>query len=121
MKLELNLDNIGELDHGVSKGVINETIRQAYRDTIDRGSDGKTRKAVITISMTQSKDKDYVAIHVDGKVSMPTQKTGGTLAKVAANSNGEQVLQFEPLAPDNPDQGTLDFEEPKKRKHPEVD
>lgn len=117
MKMALNLKSLGQLDSGHAEAVINDALRKIIEDADDRGDDGKARKAVITVSVEKA-DSGYLVFRVEATTVMPKQSTGGTMAKVIRN--GTKVsAEFEELAPDNPDQGTIDYPEMRKP-HPEA-
>lgn len=116
MQVPVTCENLGRLDKGLAEGVIDAALRQAFQDADDRGEDEKERKVVIEVSMRKL-ENDHIVVSLNTHVKMPPQRIGGTVAKVGVKG-GEQVLLFEELAPENPDQQTLDFPEVRRR-HPE--
>lgn len=112
-KKKVTIDNLGDLDKGIARGIINHALNQAIQDTDDRGDDGKERKVTITVSFKKM-DSGFAGIRVETAVTMPKQATGGTIGKVGFGHRGEPTLEFEELAPDNPDQQTIDYPELKR-------
>jgi hypothetical protein len=114
MALEtLNLDNLGELDSGQARGIVDAAIRSAIMDLEDRGGeDEKERK--VTITLILEKIGDGIAATVEASVKVPAYKTGKTVAKLTfdgstpINGRAVPVIKFRPGSPRNPDQKTFD-------------
>ncbi len=109
MLKDLHCDTLGDLSDGIARGIINAALRQAINDLEDRGGDEKPRSVTITVTMLAR--KGITAIDVTAKAALPSYRTDATAAKVAkrAGRDGVQAaLQFQDMAPDNPDQRTID-------------
>lgn len=105
--VELSHLTIGMLDNGAAGLVIDAAIKEAMADVDDRGSDGKPRKVVITLTM--GKDGPNVFTEVDAKATIPARRTHATVGKLKQDGMRSQML-FQPDAADNPDQESLPFE-----------
>lgn len=106
MQRTLSLDSLGELDNGNSRAIIDATIRRAVEDLDDRGDDGKARTVEIKIEMKKI-DGGLTATLVHAGCKLPAYQTNGTVMRHKV-VNGQSRLLFQQLAPDNPDQRTID-------------
>ena len=103
--VSLSCDSIGDLDGGMARGAIDREIARAVADLDDRAAeDGQKRVVAINIELTH-KDGMLVARCLC-QAKLPPYRTGGTVAKMN-QLRGEAQLQFQSLAPDNPDQKTF--------------
>lgn len=107
---KLDCDTIGDLDNGIARGIINEAILQAVRDFEDRGHDSKPR--VVNINLTLQRVNGMAMIDVQAVAKLPAQRSNTTQVKVAQTQAGKKGVQptliFQELAPDNPEQSTID-------------
>ncbi|HEY1190997.1 MAG TPA: hypothetical protein VGE74_25415 [Gemmata sp.] len=101
----LSLATLGELSAGQSEAIINAALRQAIRDTEDRGADKKSRKVMIEIDL--KKIGESVAATVKAKVTMPPYQTETTIGDIKLNERGQPEMVFAPASPHNPKQQTL--------------
>jgi hypothetical protein len=101
---KLSLDTLGELDGGRAKGIINAAIRAAVNDLDDRGDDAKERKVLITLSL--KKKKGNIFLSATAKPTLPAYQTDDTVGEIKIGIDGAKV-EFQPLAPENPDQEPL--------------
>lgn len=106
MQIPLCLDNIGELDHGAARLIIDAAIRDALRDLDDRGKDGKPRDINIKISMSLM-DNGLIATHVEANSKIPARRTASTLGLVK-QAQGNPEMLFQTLSPGDPHQTTID-------------
>lgn len=106
MTSELTLDTLGDLDGGSAREIVNAALRSALTDLEDRGDDGKPRKVTITLHV-HLLDNGQAAAKVDAKTTIPAYSTHATIANMTRRE-GRAGLQFQGLAPDNPNQKTLD-------------
>jgi len=110
----LTCDSLGELNHGLARGVIDAALRMAVADLNERGSeDDKVRKVIITVEMERMTDDD-IAVRVDVGTKLPAYRTDATICRLNYD-DGELGAKFEPESPKNPDQKTIPFDEPKKK------
>lgn len=112
MQSPLTIDTMGELDNGAARAIVNAAIKAAVADLDDRGEDGKSRSVVITLEMGRL-DNGLVASHVSAQVKLPARRTNSTLGMVQTRGGQSDVL-FQTLAPDDPNQRTMDELEEKK-------
>ena len=101
----LTLETIGELAGGQAKATINAAIRSAMRDVEDRGADKKARK--VTIELEFTKLGDSVSVTVKTKNTVPSYQTDPTIGELTIEGNGQPLMNFSPVAPENPDQPGL--------------
>lgn len=107
MQAVLSLDTLGELDGGAARAIVDQAIAAAVADLDDRGDDGKPRRVKILLTLERT-DSGLVIGHVEAAVAVPAWKTAGTVSKVQRRSDGQIGLVFQELAPDDPDQRTID-------------
>jgi hypothetical protein len=105
---KLTLDTIGLLDNGSAKLVIDHNIQMAVNDVDDRGDDGKPRK-VMFVLVFQKSEEGLIETRLESKVSLPSYRTGRTMSKVKQTAKNKSELLFQPMAPENPDQQTIEF------------
>lgn len=106
MQRNVSLENLGELDNGAAKTVINAALMRAIADLDDRGDDGKPREVTIKVSMKKI-DGGLVSTHVEAATKCPSYVTNGTVCRPKV-VGGQARLLFQQLAPDDPDQRTID-------------
>lgn len=106
MQRTLCLDSLGELDHGTARVVIDAALRKAVEDLDDRGDDGKPREVNIKVTMEKI-DGGLTSAHVKVAAKIPEYQINGTVCRHKV-VNGHSRLLFQQLAPDDPDQRTID-------------
>lgn len=106
MQVPLCLDNLGELDEGAARAIIDAAIRQAVADMDDRGEDGKPRQVNIALILNRL-DNGLIAAHIEAEAKIPRRKTAGTLGVVKSQS-GTPTMLYQTMAPDEPNQRTID-------------
>lgn len=106
MQVPVTAETIHLLDDGAAGAAINAALKQMIRDTDDRGADGKVRKTVITLESIKVSDRD-VAVTCEVGTTTPKYRTGGTIARLNVVGNTAE-LNFNAMAPDAPDQRTID-------------
>lgn len=106
-KLNLTVENLGEMDGGRAGGIINAAINRAVTDLDDRGKDGKPREVTITLTMQQSDESNLIFTKVKAKAKLPEYATASTVAELKQLAHGEIALAFQPLSPHDPDQEPL--------------
>lgn len=110
MSANLKAETLHELDYGIGGKVIDAEIAKAIAFLHDRGKDGAKVKVKITLTIEQSGESYLPSIEAHADV--PSLKTGPTVARMRLDpESGKWALQFQPQAPDNPDQETLPFDE----------
>ena len=108
--IQLTSDNIGDLDGGLAREIINKELARAVADFCDRGEeDGKERKVTIEIVIIHQKKR--ACIDVKAKATIPPYRSGMTVASLDTKAGGEMVLAFRDDNPEAADQPTLPFEE----------
>jgi hypothetical protein len=103
VKKLLQTVSLAQLSDGYAGRVIDEALQEAHKDLYQRGSDGKPRKVVITITL-QPEANNQVDIDVQAKTAFPPMRPPSTKAKLDMNAGG---LIFNPDCADNPDQMTI--------------
>jgi len=109
MLTTLSLDTLGDLDGGAARAIVDKAIAAAVADLDDRGEDDKPRKVKITLTLERS-DSGLVIGHIEAAIAVPAWNTAGPVSKVQRRANGQIGLTFQELAPDDPDQRTIDEE-----------
>ena len=106
--LEITCDNLGEMNDGLARAIINDCLKRAIRDCDDRGmDDGKVRKAVITVEFKKVADATIV-INVKAGVKAPDYQVVSVGHTEAATKRGSApTLKFRSDNPERPDQPTL--------------
>ena len=105
----LTTDTIGELHHGFARSIIDAALESAYRDTEDRGGDGKPRKVVIEISLEKI-DDGTVCIGLEAIAKLPKYQIPDTVAQIQAPTKKGAAPQFafRSDSPERPVQQTID-------------
>lgn len=106
--LEITCDNLGEMNDGLARAIIDGCLKKAIHDTDDRGlDDGKVRKAVITVEFKKVADATIV-INVKASAKVPDyQVVSVGHVDAATKRGGVPTLKFRPDNSDRPDQPTL--------------
>src|SRR4051794_9508025 len=111
MESSLNCDTLGNLDDGRARGIINAALARAVADADDRGQDKKPRE--VNIKVTVSKVNGLLAVEVQAGCKLPSYRTDRTACKIVhkqTRKGTQPTLMFQDMAPDNPDQKTIDEE-----------
>ena len=108
----LSCATLGQLNHGFAEGIIDEALKNAVKDLDERGTDGKVRKVVITVSLERVSDNAFAAV-VETQVKTPPSKIEPTICNGHIDQTKKQlVLEFRGDNPTNPNQPTLDDVDP---------
>lgn len=106
MQVPLNLASLGELDGGAARAIIDAAICDAVRDLDDRGDDEKPR--VVNVILTLNRlENGLVTCDVQAEAKVPKRRTAATISGIR-RAQGVAGLVFQTLAPENPDQTTID-------------
>ena len=109
--VQLCLANIGLLDRGAAQLVVDQALAKAVSDTDDRGDDGKARIVEIKVSMVKLKS-GMIEATLEAGLKLPIYRVNPTAANVHVDHVTKQnVLQFQPMSPENPAQEELQFNE----------
>lgn len=113
MIANLSAATLAELDYGIGGKVIDAEIAKAIAFLHDRGKDGA--KVKVKILLTIQQDGESYIPSIEAHADVPSLKTGPTIAKMRLDTEtGKWALQFQPMAPDNPDQETLPFDDERR-------
>lgn len=105
--LPVTADNIGSINGGSARLLIDKEIQKAVDDLFDRApEDGKCRKVAMIIEL-ELLDHEQVDVRISAQAKLPPGRTGINIAKAKASTDGQQKLVFQAFAPDDPDQSTL--------------
>lgn len=112
MPLEpLCCNNLGDLDGGIARHIIDREIRRAVDDFDNRASeDDKPRKVLIQITITPH--KNMTLIEVEAQAKLPPMRTGSTDAKIRQTREGF-AAEFQSHNPERADQPSLEDHLPK--------
>jgi hypothetical protein len=103
MKVPLQGISISQLSDGFAGRAIDKALGEVCRDIDDRGSDGKARKVVITLTLTPERQKGHVEIDTQVQTKMPAFRPPTTKGKLDDRAG---ALVFNPDCSENPDQLT---------------
>lgn len=105
--MQFALDNLKELDGGKAVEALNQHIRRAALDCLDRPADGKPRTVTLTISLSPVLDPqgncEEVQAQIHASSTVPKHRT--KVYSLGLRRNG--VLVFNPDSPDHIDQSTF--------------
>lgn len=108
----LTVDRLGDLDGGIARHLINDAISTAMKDLMERGErDGKPRE--VTIKLAFEFSGDQIITDVRAKATVPEYRSGITVGKgrMVPGKPNEVGFLFQPLNPEDPQQGTFaDYE-----------
>lgn len=105
-RVGLCCDNLGELNYGMARGVIDHCIAAALADLDDRAErDGKPRKVTIELTLERM-DNGQVASDVKARFTAPPYGTNKTVHDVRKVEGG-QKLMFSVHSPERPEQLTI--------------
>ncbi len=112
---ELSAANLCHLGGGAAGMMIDVEAARVLADLDDRGSDMKTRKVVITLSLFRVSEKNGrdIGIDVDVKSTLPAYESGTTVCLMEKDGRNRVIAKFEPDTLRH-DQPTIPFPE-----HPE--
>jgi len=104
----LSLATLDQFDYGKGALIFQKELEKVVRDLIDRPGDTTARTVDLQVILTPIvlQDGDVIDAKVQFKCrgKTPPYKTA---ARPAAIDRGRQLV-FQPMAPDNPEQRTLD-------------
>ena len=106
-KMQLVLDNLGDLDGGNVRAMIDREIARAVADLDDRGQeDGKPRKVSIEIQLTN--EGNLITVKVIAQAKLPPLLSGTTAADISLiGPKKTPALGFQNMNPERPDQPTF--------------
>lgn len=109
MQTNLCYFTLGDLDSGAAEKIITAGLNSMLADLDDRGDDGKPREVNIKVILVRADDgrSDTVVAHVEVGTKCPSRRTAGTMGKIRMSVRGAE-FQFQTLAPDDPNQRTID-------------
>lgn len=102
------IESIDQVDDGSVALALNQALRAAYLDCVDRPELKKPRNVGLVMSMQPSMEKGelrFVHVGFEIKKAFPSQ------AVEVVMKPGGDGLEFQPAISDNPDQRPLNFEE----------
>ncbi len=105
---QLSLETLKDFDFGRSAAAVQLALKKAVLDILDRPGDKSARKVVLTTELRPRvlQDGDVVDADVNFIIEVKTPKWA--TAPVPANVTRGGALLFQELAPDNPDQTTIE-------------
>jgi hypothetical protein len=105
---QLSLDTLKDFDYGKAAAALEHALGIAVRDLIDRPGDTTARKVTLTIALKPllEQDGDVVNADVGFAVGCSIPKWSTNPKPAAVRKSGH--LLFQDMAPDNPDQMTID-------------
>lgn len=113
MLVDLNADNIGDLDEGRARALVNHALATLMKDLDDRGEeDGKPRSLKITLTFV--KDRGNAVADVQVSTTMPAYRSNNTVGKMMQKKHPLgpiNIFAFQEHDAENPDQNTLEFGE----------
>ena len=105
------IEDLAVFDEGRVAVAFKAAMRQMVFDLADRPAVAKARSVTIQVQMAPDVDDHgdlgHVLVDVDCKKSVPSQRSRAVVAKLI---EGETVLRYNDLAPDAPEQRTIDQE-----------
>lgn len=104
----LSLDTLKNFDFGYAHVAVQEALRKVVMDILDRPGDATARKVVLAASIKPvlMQDGDVVQAQISFEIDAKVPKWSTHPAPANVTRNG--TLLFQELAPDNPDQMTID-------------
>ena len=99
-------DNIGDLDNGIARHLINAAITEALNDLADRGEEDKKPRGVI-IKLQFAHHQGLVVVDIQARSETPPRRSRLTAAQLRMKGKGVHEILFQPTNSDNPAQGTL--------------
>lgn len=95
--------NLSMLADGYGGKVIDKVLTAVQEDIIDRGRDGKTRKATFTITFDPL-DDNRCEVGIEANYTLPKFRPAPTIAKFDKHAGG---LMFSTDCSDNPEQAAI--------------
>ena len=95
--LTLNLENLGDLDQGSTKSMIDSDIALCVADLDTHGDDGRVREVTVKVKMwveNPGTPKASKRVVVTSKPSIPARMSGETMARTKID-RGKARLMFE--------------------------
>lgn len=105
---QLNCNNLGDLDDGRARLIIDKMFDEAIKDLEDRGTDEKPRTITIKIELTQTRE-DRFAAHVEAGLKRPGFRTADHAAVLRKKPGGsrEPSLFFQEFSSEDAGQQDL--------------
>lgn len=108
MQEKLCCRTLHELDNGAAGAIIDAAIREAVMDLEDRAAeDGKPRQVEVKVTFSRA-DNGQIITHVEANAKVPRRRTASTIGKIGVGKPGESAMLFQTMAPDDPNQSTID-------------
>jgi len=104
----LSLDTLDQFDFGKASAAFSMALEKAVRDCLDRPGEKKAREVSLVAKLTPVllQDGDVVDCEIGFTIGCGVPKWQTAARPVGATTGGQ--LFFQELAPDNPDQMTVD-------------
>lgn len=102
-KIPISAETLNALGDGFAGKAIDQCLAEINHDLMERSSDGKVRKLVVTYTFEPT-GSGAVEIDVKTKTTLPAYQPPKTVAKLDHRAGG---LMFNPEVASNPDQQTL--------------
>jgi len=108
MRLMLSLDTLKDFDYGKVDAAFRKELANAVRDLVDRPGEKKKREVVLQVELVPRVEQqgDVVEADVEFVVWSRIPKRRTATRPTAVTKQGQLV--FNDLAPDNPNQATVD-------------
>lgn len=107
-RMQLSLETLQHFDFGVAAKMFNQALKRAVLDVIDRGGDDRKRVVTLRVNikpiLLQDGDVVEAEVEFEAGTALPSLKT----PKKPMTVNRQGQLGFSELAPDNPNQTTID-------------
>lgn len=103
---KLSFASLDLLADGQVAAAVDQALKQAITDLKEWGSDGKIRKVVLEVGLSNKKKGDKCKVVVSVKVLLPTDKPKFTLAELTME-RGEPEMFFNRSSATNLDQMKL--------------
>lgn len=103
---KLSFSSLDYLSDGQVAVAVDQAIKSAIADLKAWGSDGKIRKVVVEVGLSNKKKGDKYKVGVNVKVLLPTDKPKYTLAELTME-RGEPEMFFNKSSANNLDQMRL--------------
>jgi hypothetical protein len=107
MQHPISCDNLGKIDCGAARLIIDKAIGEALADLEDRGTqDRKPRHVDIRLELGLM-ENGLVVAHVEAAPRVPRRRTAPTVGMLKHKDGGTSCL-FQEYAPEGPAQRTID-------------
>lgn len=105
---EFSIRGIGELDDGYTALMVDRHLREAVADCYDRPGDESARTVVLRLHLRpQAQGSHCVGVSVEAEIG-PLKRPSVKCPAVGMRIGHGSRLLYNPVAPDAPDQLTLD-------------